>query len=422
MKNVLDTLEERGLVAQCSDEALREKLAEERMTAYVGFDPTATSLHLGHLVPIMILGHLQRAGHRVLALIGGATGMIGDPSGRSDERSLLRREAVAANAAAIKAQLARFLRFDGENPAVMLDNYDWIGPMTFIDWLREVGKHFTVSYMLSKESVRKRMATERGISFTEFAYMTMQAYDFLHLFDEEGCVLQCGGNDQWGNITAGIELIRRTRGRSAFGLTSPLVATAAGEKFGKSAGNAIWLDADRTAPWDLFQYLIRQEDRDVIRLLNLYTFLPAERIEELEDSLRVAPGRRMAQEALAFEVTRLVHGAAEAEVVGSAAKAIYAGATVGLSDAVLRTVFASAPSSNLSRARLEVGVPIIDLLVQTCLAKSKGAARRLLKSGGIYLNNNRAAEDAVVTLDDLASETMLVLRTGKKNYHIVRVA
>lgn len=421
MKNVFETLEERGFVAQCSDDALKQVLAKEKMTVYVGFDPTATSLHLGHLVPIMLLSHLQRAGHRALALVGGATGMVGDPSGRSDERSLLNREAVAANTAAIKTQLSRFLRFDGENPTVMMDNNDWIGSMSFIDWLREVGKHFTVSYMLAKESVRQRMKNEQGISFTEFAYMTMQAYDFLHLYDEEGCTLQCGGNDQWGNITAGIELIRRTRRRSAFGLTSPLVTTAAGEKFGKSAGNAVWLDGNRTTPWDLFQYLIRQDDRDVIRLLKLYTFVPMDRIAQLEESTRTDPARREAQRTLAYEVTRLVHGTAMAEEVTRAARAIFGGELAGFSDEMLGAVFASAPSSEVSRSTLGAGMPIVDILLGARLTESKGAARRLLRNGGVYVNNARVSEEAVVTLNNLASETMVVLRTGKKNYHLLKV-
>lgn len=423
MRNVFDVLEERGLVAQCSDDTLRVKLADEKVTVYVGFDPTASSLHLGHLVPIMVLSHFQQAGHRVLALVGGATGMVGDPSGRSDERSLLGPEAVAANAAALKLQLSRFLRFDGENAASMLDNNDWIGCMSFIDWLRDVGKHFTVNYMLAKDSVRERMRTEHGISFTEFAYMTMQAYDFLHLYDVEGCTVQCGGNDQWGNITAGIELVRRRRQKPSFGLTSPLVTTSTGEKFGKSAGNAIWLDPDRTTPWDLFQYLVRQDDRDVIRLLKIYTFVPMARIAELEASVGSDPEAREAQKVLASEVSRLVHGAAVAEEVGRAAGIIFGSESeiAGVSDATLVAVFANAPSSTVSRTALARGVPLVDVLVSAGLAKSRSEAQRLIKGGGVYVNNVRVSGPVAITSHHLASESLIILRTGKKNYHLVRV-
>src|SRR5262249_21667922 len=278
---VFDTLEERGFVAQCSDEGLRDHLASNRITVYCGFDPSAPSLHLGNLVPIMGLAHFQRAGHRVLEVVGGATGMIGDPSGKSEERNLLTAEQIAQNVASMRRQMERFLDFSGPNPAVIVNNHDWIGPMSFIDWLRDVGKYFTVNYMTAKESVKRRLESEQGISYTEFSYMTLQAYDFLHLFDHFGCTLQVGGSDQWGNITAGMDLIRKLRQGTAYALTFPLVTTAAGEKFGKSAGNAMWLDPAPTSPWDFYQYLVRQEDRDVIRFLNLFTFLPKDQIDAL---------------------------------------------------------------------------------------------------------------------------------------------
>jgi tyrosyl-tRNA synthetase len=355
--SIYDVLDDRGFIAQSSGVALRDLLATERFTVYVGFDPTASSLHLGHLVPIMALAHFQRAGHSVVALVGGATGMVGDPSGRSDERNLLTAEQVSVNAVAVQKQLSRFIDFSGANAAVMVDNNDWISKMSFVDWLREVGKYFTVNYMVAKESVRSRMESEQGISFTEFAYMTMQAYDFLHLFDTRGCRLQAGGNDQWGNITAGIDLIRRVRQQPAYGLTFPLITTAAGAKFGKSAGNAIWLDPARTSPWDFYQYLVRQDDRDVVRFLRIYTFLPMDAIAALEQQMLAEPERRAAQKALAFEVTSIVHGADVAHEVQRAAGIVYDEKIEGLCDNTLRDVFANVPSIEISGPIQERGPP-----------------------------------------------------------------
>ncbi len=421
MTSVYDTLLERGFVCQVSDEArVRELLGGPRVTVYVGFDPSASSLHLGSMVPMMALKHLQRAGHRVVALVGGATGMIGDPSGRSEERSLLDPERLAANVAGVRAVLARFLD-DPSNPPLLVDNADWIGPMSFVEWLRDVGKHFTVNYMLAKDSVRSRLASESGISYTEFSYMTLQAYDFLHLFDAEGCVLQAGGSDQWGNITAGIELIRKLRGAAACGLTFPLLTTVTGEKFGKSAGNAIWLDRERTRPWDMFQFLVRQDDRDVVRLLRLLTFLPADEVVRLEASLSSDPGARAAHRALAVEVTALVHGRAVAEELLRAADTVYYSEIRDLSDETLSSVLADAPSVDVTRAELTSGLGLVDLLVRSGLAASKGAARRLLDQGGVYVNNVRVESATVVGPAHLASPSFLVLRSGKKNQCLVRV-
>jgi tyrosyl-tRNA synthetase len=422
MMSVFDTLQERGFIAQCSDEKeLRELLAKEKLTVYAGFDPTADSLHLGHLVPVMALAHFQQAGHRPLLVVGGATGMIGDPSGRSDERNLLSAEQIAHNVQAVRSQLARFLDFAGSNPAKLLDNYDWIGPLSFLDWLRQVGKHFTLGYMLAKESVKRRLESEQGISYTEFSYMTLQAYDFLHLFDAEKCLLQIGGTDQWGNITAGIDLIRRLRQAQAYGLTFPLVTTQAGEKFGKSAGNALWLDPKRTPVWDFYQYLVRQDDRDVVRFLNLYTFLPVAEIAELEQAVREQPEQRQAQKALAFEVTKLVHGEAAAREMVHAAEVVYHSEIKGISDETLAAVFASVPSTTIRRAELEVGLDLPTALTRTGLAASKAEARRLLQSGGVYVNNVRQGPEARLGPHSLASPSFIVLRTGKKNYHLVRV-
>jgi tyrosyl-tRNA synthetase len=421
MTSVFDTLEQRGFIAQVSDEGLRKLLGETKVTVYAGFDPTADSLHLGHVVPILALAHFQRAGHRALLVVGGATGMIGDPSGRSDERNLLTAEQIAANVRAVRRQLEHFLDFSGANPAKVLDNFDWIGRMSFIDWLRDVGKHFTVAYMQAKESVKRRLESEQGITYTEFSYMTLQAYDFLHLFDAEGCTLQVGGTDQWGNITAGIDLIRRLRQAQAYGITFPLVTTAAGEKFGKSAGNALWLDPARTSVWDFYQYLVRQEDRDVVRFLKLYTFLPPEQTAGLEQAVRERPEKREAQKALAFEVTKLVHGEAAAKEMVHAAEVVYHSEIKDISDATLAAVFASVPSTTLTRAELEAGIDLPTILTRTALAPSKAEARRLLQSGGIYVNNVRQAADARLGPGSLASPSFLVLRSGKKNYHLVRV-
>lgn len=420
--SVLDTLAQRGFVAQSSDEGLGEQLARQKVTVYAGFDPTADSLHLGHLVPVMALAHFQKAGHRVLVVLGGATGMIGDPSGRSDERNLLTREQIEHNVGAVRRQMERFLDFSGSNPATMLDNYDWIGRLSFIDWLRDVGKHFTVGAMLAKESVKRRLEAEQGISYTEFSYMTLQAYDFLHLFDVYGCTLQVGGTDQWGNITAGIDLVRRLRQGAVHGLTFPLVTTSGGEKFGKSAGNALWLDPRRTSPWDFYQYLIRQDDRDVVRFLNLYTFLEAGRIGELADAVRERPEKREAQQALALEVTRLVHGDTQAREQAHAAEVVYHAEIKGISDQTLAAVFASVPSTSLSRAELAAGIDLPTLLTRTGLAPSKAEVRRLLQAGGVYVNNLRQPADAKLGLHSLASPSFIVLRTGKKNYHLLRVS
>ena len=421
MGSVYDILAQRDFIAQCTDEALRDKLAGERMTVYAGFDPTADSLHLGHLVPIIALAHLQRAGHRVLLVVGGATGMVGDPSGRSEERSLLTSEQVAENVAAVKKQLAHYLDFTGDNAATILNNIDWIGRMSFIDWLREVGKYFTVNYMLAKDSVQRRIDSEQGISYTEFSYLTMQAYDFLYLFDTHGCLLQCGGNDQWGNIVAGIDLIRKLRRTTAYGLTCPLILTTSGEKFGKSAGNAVWLDPALTSPWDFYQYFVRQDDRDVIRLLKIFTFLPPEEIEGLEEDLRSVPEQRQAQKTLAFEATRIVHDEQTAREMVRAAEVVYGSEIKDLSDSTLGAVFSSVPATSLSWSELDAGPALTDVLVRSELVKSKGQARRLLASGGVYINNVRVENDTPLSRSHLASESFIVLRSGKKNYHLLRV-
>jgi tyrosyl-tRNA synthetase len=425
MASVFETLEKRGLVAQASSDDLARRLAEEKLTLYIGFDPTADSLHIGSLVPLVCAAHFQRAGHRVVLVVGGATGMIGDPSGKSDERALQTPDEIARNVEGIREQMARFVELEGASggtPAKIVNNYDWTAPMSFIEWLRDVGKHFTVNYMLAKDSVKSRLGSESGISFTEFSYMTMQAYDFLHLHDAEGCTLQAGGSDQWGNITAGIDLIRKMRGAEVFGLTFPLVTTSSGEKFGKSAGNAVWLSPERTSPYVFYQYWINTDDRDVVKYLNYFTFLSDDELAELAAGVEAEPHKRAAQRALAWEVTKTVHGEEAAERAKRASAMIFSGGEIdGLTDAEIEEVFAEVPSVTLGSAELEAGINIVELLNSSGLCKSKGVARKLVISGGAYLNNRRVADHAMtVTPEHLASEHELVLRSGKKTYRLVR--
>jgi len=423
MSDLVAALRERGLVEAVSDEeGLRRALQERRITLYAGFDPSAESLHIGNLMAILFLMRFQRQGHRPIVVVGGGTGMIGDPSGKSQERQLLTLDQLERNLAGIRRQLERFLDFDAaENAVLIVNNYDWLSRWSIIDFLRDVGKHFPLGYMLAKESVRRR--EEIGISYTEFSYMLLQAADFLHLFQEYGCELQVGGGDQWGNITAGVELIRRSLGETAYGLTSPLITTATGVKFGKSEAGAIWLDPEWTSPYQFYQYWLNVDDRDAVRYLQYFTFLPQERIQELAGAIAEHPERREAQRVLAEEVTALVHGPEALASAQRASQMLFGGEVRGLSDQALAEVFQEAPSTTLPRARLEQGIPILDLFTETGLAASKGEARNLIRGGGAYLNNERVADEALaLTPAQLASESMLVLRSGKKKYHLVRFA
>ena len=348
--------------------------------------------------------------------------MVGDPSGKSQERNLLTPDQVAHNVHSIKKQMAKFLDFEGPNAALLLDNNDWISRMSFVDWLREVGKYFTVNYMLAKDSVKARLGSEQGISYTEFSYMTMQAYDFLHLFDQYNCTLQCGGNDQWGNITAGIDLVRRVRGQSVYGMTFPLVATSTGEKFGKTAGNAIWLNPDRTKPYQFYQYWLRTDDRDVEHYLMLFTFLQMADIRAIYAAHQDAPESREAQRVLATEMTRIVHGEEGSRKARQASEILFGGGVAGLSDRELLDIFSDVPSTRIARDTCLGRQTVVDLLLETDLCNSRGQARRLIQGGGAYLNNHRIHDpEAIVTAEDLASEAMLVLRTGKKTYHLIRL-
>ena len=423
--SILDDLRRRGLIEQfTNEEAIARDLSSKSVSIYCGVDPTADSIHVGHLLPFLTLGRLQRQGHRPVILVGGATGMIGDPSGRSSERSLLTLEQVAHNVECIRRQVSRFVSFEGDNAAVMVNNIDWIGPLTYLEWLRDVGKYFTVNYMLGKESVRSRLEDrEQGISYTEFSYMLLQAYDYLELNRTQNCTIQVGGSDQWGNITAGIELIRKKGQGEAYGMTFPLVTTSTGEKFGKSAGNAIWLDPERTSPYALYQYFLRSEDADVERFLKFFSLRPVDEIEAIVAAHAEAPHKREAQRILAEELTELIHGEDGLRRAKQATDILFGSEIEGLSDKELTSIFADVPAADLDRSKLEAGYSIVDLLADSGLEKSKGDARRSLKGGGVYVNNRRVdGEELVVTPEHLASETILVLRKGKKSYLLARFA
>jgi len=425
MENVLDTLEDRGLVEQISDEAaLRKSFATETVNLYAGFDPTADSLHLGHFFPLLSLARLQRLGHRPIALVGGATGLIGDPSGKAEERQLLSEDIIEVNSQAIRKQLERFLDFDGSNSAIMVNNAEWTKDVTYLDWLRDVGKYFSVNYILNKESVRRRIEDRtQGISYTEFSYMLIQANDFLELYDRYGCTLQVGGNDQWGNITAGIDLIQKRRQKQVYGITFPLLTTAGGEKFGKSEGNAVWLDPDKTSPYALYQFWIRTDDRDVIRYLKFLTFLSMKDIVELECSVAEDPGRREAQRVLAEESTRMTHGDEGLKKAQRASGVLFGGEITDFSDRELLDIFADVPSSSITRNELEKGIGVLSLFNSTGLTRSNSQALQMIKQGGAYVNNVRVENSRLIlTPDNLASKSMIVLRSGKKKYHLVRVA
>jgi tyrosyl-tRNA synthetase len=419
-----DDLEARGLIHTASEGA-RERLRAGSVTGYIGFDPTASSLHVGSLLPILALARLQRAGHRPLALVGGGTGLIGDPSGKSKERQLLTRAQVEENVAGLRAQLARFLDFEGEYAARLVDNHEWLGSLGLIEFLRDVGKHFTVNYMLAKDSVSRRLGQEEGLSVTEFSYMLLQAYDFLILADRYGCDLQLGGSDQWGNITAGIELIRRTRGRAAHGVVLPLVTTTSGVKFGKTEAGTVWLDPDRTSPFRFYQFWLNTDDRDVERYLKYFTFLSLEEIAGICAELEANPAARAGQRRLATEVTRLVHGDEGLERAERATGVLFGSRDArDLGAAELLDVFADVPSTELARPRLAgEGLGVVDLLAEAGVAASKGEARRLITGGGVYLNGERLEGPEVrVRAEDAIEGQILLLRKGKKGHHVVRLA
>jgi tyrosyl-tRNA synthetase len=418
--DIFDELAWRGLVHQVTDDALGEKLAGERFTLYHGIDMTADSLHVGSLVGVLVLRHFQAYGHRPVVLLGAGTTRIGDPSGKRAERPMLSAEEIAANTAGIRAQLERLLDFrPGPAGAVLVDNTDWLAPMPLLDFLRDVGKHFTVNAMLAKESVKARFAeADLGISYTEFSYMLLQAYDYLHLFDAQGCRLQIGGSDQWGNITAGIDLIRRVRGAEAYGLTWPLVTKADGTKFGKSEAGNVWLDPARTSPYEFFQFWMNADDRDVGRWLRTFTDWDEETIEPLAARADDATVHR----GLAHAVTSLIHGEAAASTAQEASAALFGGDLRDLGEAGLATAFEGAPSSSLDRSRLEAGVSLVDLLAETGLVASKSAARQAIIQGGVSVNGVRVPDlDRRLGPEDVLAGGFVVLKRGKRSYHVVHV-
>ena len=419
----VDELAWRGLVQQKTDERLSALLNAEPFTLYAGFDPTASSLHVGSLLPVLALKRAQLAGHRPVALVGGATGMVGDPSGKSEERKLLSADDLQTNLDGIRSQLERFLDFSPASGARLVNNHDWFRDFGYLDFLRQVGKLFSVNMMLAKESVRARLEDrDQGISYTEFSYMLIQAYDFLWLNRNLGCRLQVGGSDQWGNIIAGIDLIRREEKTEAYGLTMPLVMTAAGTKFGKSEKGTVWLDPARTSPYELFQFFLQVDDRDVSRFLRYYTFLDEARVGELDAATAAAPEKREAQRVLAREVTALVHGADESGRAEAAGQALFGGDLSGLDARTIASVFADAPSTELGGEASSLALSLVDALVQTGIAGGKGAARRDIEGGGIYVNNRQISDSATVLgPSDVLHGRFVVLRKGKRSYHLVKL-
>lgn len=414
----------RGFVNQVTHPELAQLLEKERFTLYCGFDPSADSLHVGSLLPILGLAHFQRYGHKPIVLVGGGTGLIGDPSGKVQERQLLTKEAVEANVAGMRAQLERFVSFEGENAAVMMNNADWLCALPLLDFLRDIGKHFSVNVMLGKESVRQRVSDrDYGMSFTEFSYSLLQAYDFLHLYDVAGCRLQVGGSDQWGNIVAGMDLTRRLRNAETFGLTFPLVTKADRTKFGKTESGNVWLDPKRTSSYRFYQYWINVADADAPRFLRYFTLLGLEEVADLERQTTGSPEKRAAQRKLAEEVTHLVHGEDALANAVRASQAMFGGDLAGLDDATIEDVFSEVPSSEFPRAYLTADKLLVDLLVECGLFASKGEVRRMVQSGGLYLNNQRVdSAEAKLTEQSLCSERIAVVRKGKKNYHLLKFA
>ena len=414
----------RGLIHQTTaEDSVQAWLNAKPRTMYIGFDPTSDSLHVGSLMQMMTLRRFQKAGHRPIVLVGGATGMIGDPSGKSDERNLLSVDDLNRNVAGMQQQMMRLLDFDsGDNSAVLVNNFDWMQGFGYIEFLRDVGKNFPVNVMLAKESVKNRLdRTDGGISYTEFSYMLLQAYDFVHLHDKFGCELQVGGSDQWGNITAGIDLARRMRGVQLQGMTCPLLTKADGTKMGKTESGAVWLSAEKTSPYAFYQYWINVADDEAGKCLRLLTELDCKEIEELDQSRRSEPHLRDSQKRLAEHLTELVHGANGLKAARQATETLFGAEIDRLHDKELAEIFADVPSKYLSANLLSAGISLIDALVEAGLAKSKGEARRTIEQGGAYINNRRCGEiDRCLTRDDLASETMIVLRSGKRKYALLR--
>lgn len=418
--NLLQDLEQRGLINQVTDrEGLEAHLANQQITLYCGFDPTADSLHIGHLLPISMLRRFKEAGHRPIALVGGGTGMIGDPSGRTTERSLNKVEVVKGYSEALAKQMRKLLDIDDKD-IVARNNYDWLSQMSIIDFLRDVGKHFTVNYMLAKESVSARI--EQGISFTEFSYMLLQSYDFAKLYEEENCTLQIGGSDQWGNITAGLEYIRRSRENldeevKAFGLTMPLITKADGTKFGKTAGGAVWLDPEKTSPYEFYQFWINTDDRDVIKFLNYFTFLSQDEIKQLEEEVEKNPAERKAQKRLAEEMTKWVHGEEALKQAIKITDSLFSGDIKSLTADEIKQGFKDVPTYETTKE----DIPLVDLLVNASISPSKRQAREDITNGAIYINGERQQDvQYVVTEADRIENLFTIIRRGRKRYFLIK--
>ena len=421
---ITEELEWRDLISDCTDwEGLQERLAKGPITLYCGFDPTADSLHVGSLVPLLALRRFQLCGHHPIAVAGGATGSIGDPSGKTAERQLLTHELLKANIEGVKVQLGSFMEFEGvENAAQLVDNADWTAPLSFLDVLRDIGKHFKVNAMVSKESVRARMEDrDVGISYTEFSYMILQALDFHYLCESQDCELQVGGSDQWGNITAGIDLIHRKQNRQAYGLTLPLITNADGTKFGKTESGAVWLDVNRTSIYQFYQFWVRVDDRDVVRYLKYFTFLSRDEVEELASQHEAEPHARIAHKALAREVTALVHGEEAVTEAIRASEILFGGELEGITEATFREVAGEVPTCELSTDRFGgEGLWLPELLHEAGLAQSRGQARKDVKGGGLYVNGKRIDDDQhKLTASDLMFGKYVLLRRGKRNYAVV---
>ena len=421
---IIEELEWRDLISDCTDrEGLQERLAKGPITLYCGFDPTADSLHVGSLVPLLALRRFQLCGHHPIAVAGGATGSIGDPSGKTAERQLLTHELLKANIEGVKVQLGSFMEFEGvENAAQLVDNADWTAPLSFLDVLRDIGKHFKVNAMVSKESVRARMEDrDVGISYTEFSYMILQALDFHYLCETQDCELQVGGSDQWGNITAGIDLIHRKQNQQAYGLTLPLITNADGTKFGKTESGAVWLDVNRTSIYQFYQFWVRVDDRDVVRYLKYFTFLSRDEVEELASQHEAEPHARIAHKALAREVTALVHGEEAVTEAIRASEILFGGELEGITEATFREVAGEVPTCELSTERFGgEGLWLPELLHEAGLAQSRGQARKDVKGGGVYVNGKRIDDEQhKLTTSDLMFEKYVLLRRGKRNYAVV---
>jgi len=421
---LFDELTERGLIDRTTSDELNEKLNTGEVTFYVGFDPTGNSLHVGHFAILNLMRILQKGGHKPIGVMGGGTGMIGDPGGRSDERNLLTQEQIEENILGIREQLSHFLDFEEGNKAILVNNYEWLSKFNLIDFLRDIGKHFSVNQMIARDSVKNRIEREgEGISFTEFSYMLLQAVDFSKLCELYDCTLQIGGSDQWGNIVSGIDLTRRLQNKQLYGITMPLITKSDGTKFGKTASGAVWLSAEKTSPYEFYQFFLQQTDEDVISFLKVFTQLSLEEIAELQKSVENEPYKRLAQKVLAKECTRVVHGQEALEKAINASNVLFGEKIENLDNQIISDIFKDVKSIQKAFSCLEEGYSLIDALVETEACKSKGQARKLIQSGGAYVNNVSQKDiEYSLTREDLASPSYLILRTGKKNYRLISLS